>query len=102
MICDSAPFDFHFQSLSLEEVLVIGQIKVVRSCQLKRDLSALEHSLQLRKTGGEELRIVKMAKLHLCRRSKCISFFLAKKKKKEQPKTYNFLQRNSTKQFGSF
>ena len=36
MICDSAPFDFHFQSVL--KVLVIGQIKVVRSCQLKRDL----------------------------------------------------------------
>ena len=76
---------FTFRVSLKEEVLVIGQIKVVRSCQLKRDLPALEHSLQLRKTGGEELRIVKMAKLHLCRRSKCISFFLAKKKKKEQP-----------------
>ena len=69
---------FTFRVSLKEEVLVIGQIKVVRSCQLKRDLPALEHSLQLRKTGGEELRIVKMAKLHLCRRSKCISFFWRK------------------------
>ena len=94
MICDSAPFDFHFQSVL--KVLVIGQIKVVRSCQLKRDLPladawAFVVQKHLRKTWERNFALLK---LHLCRRSKCISFFWWK--------TYNFLQRNSTKQFGSF